>query len=44
MWECIALSKQKQKSLWCGVPLVNKIDAFSHSLGRELSVATVIFE
>jgi hypothetical protein len=35
MWECIALSKPQQKSLWCAVPLVNKIDAFSHSLGQQ---------
>jgi hypothetical protein len=35
MWECIALSKQPQKSSWGAVPLVKKIDAFSHSLGQK---------
>jgi hypothetical protein len=39
MWECIALFKQPQKSLWCAVPLVKKIDAFSHSLGQKQPLA-----
>jgi hypothetical protein len=43
MWECIALSKPQQKSLWCAVPLVNKIDAFSHSLGRLEPVMMMFF-
>ncbi len=41
MWECIALSKQPQKSLWGAVPLVKKIDAFSHSLGREQTLGSL---
>ncbi len=35
IWECIASPKRQQKSLWCAVPSVKKIDSFSHSLDRK---------